>query len=133
MAHQLGGARLTATSSPRGPGKTILGDEALPVGRHTETIVWTVLGHRLRRPCSVPQEIPTPIRSLPYSRESPSIRSSLTFEGHISQSCGADIHSVYSFLTGTHRLSFSAAAWGIHPSPCIEKDASIASPAFSLE
>ena len=58
MAHHLGRARLTAASPPRGPGKTPLGDEALPVGRHTETIVWTALGHRLRRPCSVPQEIP---------------------------------------------------------------------------
>ena len=25
----------------------------------TETIVWTVVGHKLRRPCSVPQEIPS--------------------------------------------------------------------------
>ena len=58
MAHHLGRARLTAASPPRGPGKTPLGDEALPVGCHTETIVWTVLGHRLRRLCSVPQEIP---------------------------------------------------------------------------
>ena len=32
--------------------------EALPVGCHTGTIVWTVLGHRLRRLCSVPEEIP---------------------------------------------------------------------------
>ena len=58
MAHHLGRARLTSASPPRGPGKTPLGDEALPVGCHTGTIVWTVLGHRLRRLCSVPQEIP---------------------------------------------------------------------------
>ena len=37
---------------------TPLGDEGLPVGCHTETTVWTVFGYRLRRPCSVPQEIP---------------------------------------------------------------------------
>ena len=63
MAHHLGRARLTAASPPLGPGKTPLGDEALPVGCNTETIVWTVLGHRLRRLCSVPQEI-TCINSL---------------------------------------------------------------------
>ena len=58
MAHHLGRAWLTEASPPRGPGKTPLGDEALPVGCHTETIVWTVLGHRLRRLYSAPQEIP---------------------------------------------------------------------------
>ena len=63
-----------------------------------------------------PRRFHTPIPSLPHSRESPSIGSSLTFEGHISQSCGADIHSVHSFLTGTRRLILSAAAWGIHTS-----------------
>ena len=67
MAHYLGRARLTSASPPHGPGKTLLVDEALPVGCHTETIVWTVLGHRLRRLCSVPQEDPhSPIRSLPH-------------------------------------------------------------------
>ena len=60
------------------------------------------------------------------------MRSSLTFEGHISQSCGADIHSVHSFLAGIRRLILSAAAWGIHPSPCMEIDAFIASPALNL-
>ena len=58
MAHHLGRARLTSASPPCGPGKTLLGDKALPVGCHTETIVWTVLGHKLRRFCSAPQEIP---------------------------------------------------------------------------
>ena len=58
MAHHLGRARLTSTSPPHGPGKTLLGDEALPVGCNMETIVRTVLGHRLQRLCSVPQEIP---------------------------------------------------------------------------
>ena len=58
MAHHLGRAKLTAASPPRGPGKTPLGDEAPPAGCHTETIVWTVLSHRLRRLCSVPPEIP---------------------------------------------------------------------------
>ena len=57
MAHHLGWGRLTLASPPRGPGKTPLGDEALSMGFHTETIVWTVLDHRLRRVCSVPQEI----------------------------------------------------------------------------
>ena len=38
--------------------KTRLGDKAPPVGYHTRTIVWAVLGDRLRRLCSVPQEIP---------------------------------------------------------------------------
>ena len=58
MTDHLGRVMLTAASPPRGPGKTPLGDEALPVGCHTETIVWTVLGHRLWRLCSFPQEIP---------------------------------------------------------------------------
>ena len=57
MAHHLSRARLTSASPPRGSGKTPLSDEALPVRFHTETIVWTVLGHRLQRLCSVPQEI----------------------------------------------------------------------------
>ena len=58
MTHHLGRARLKSASPPRGPRKTSLGDEALPVGWHTETIVWTVLDNRLWRLCSVPQEIP---------------------------------------------------------------------------
>ena len=45
-----------------------------------------------------PRRFHSPIRSLPYSRESPSIESSLTFKGHISQSYGAVIHSKHSFL-----------------------------------
>ena len=49
-----------------------------------------------------------------------------------SQSCGANMHSVHSFLTGTRRLNLSAAAWGIHPSPCMGIDAFIASPTFNL-
>ena len=49
MAQHLGRARLTSASPPRGPGKAPLGDEALAVGCHTETISWTVFGHRLRR------------------------------------------------------------------------------------
>ena len=57
MTHHLGRARLTLTSPPRRPGKTPLSDKALPVGCHMETIIWTVLGHRLRRLCSFPQEI----------------------------------------------------------------------------
>ena len=135
MAHHLGRARLTAASPPRGPGKTLLGDKALPVGCPTETIVWTVLGH-----CShhcgglavFSKRFHSPIPSLLHLIESPSISSSLTFEEHIPQSCGADIHSVHSFLIGTRRLIFSAAAWGIHPSPCMGIDASVASPAFNL-
>ena len=63
-----------------------------------------------------PRRFHTPIRSLPHSRESLFTESSLTFEGHISQSCGANIHSVRSFLADTRRLILSAAAWGIHPS-----------------
>ena len=58
MTDHLGGARLTAASPPRGPGKTLLGDEALPVGCLMKTIVWTVLGHRLhgdKRVYSVPR------------------------------------------------------------------------------
>ena len=89
-----------------------------------QTMVWTVFGHRLRAACSIPWRFHTPIRSLPHSRESPSISSSLTFKGHISQSCGADIHLVHSFLTGTRRLILSATAWGIHPSQCMGIDAS---------
>ena len=127
----LGRARPTSTWRPCGPGKTPLGDEVLPVGCHTETIVWTVFGHRLQRLCRG-FAFHTPIPSLTYSRESPSIESSLTFKGHISQSCGADIQSVHSFLTGTRRLILSVAAWGIHPSSYIGIDASIASPAFNL-
>ena len=79
-----------------------------------------------------PRRFHTPICSLPHSRESPFIESSLTFEGHRSQSCGADIHSFHSFFTATRTLIHSAAAWGIHPSPCMGIDTSIASPAFSL-
>ena len=52
-----------------------------------------------------PRRFHTPIRTLPHSRDSSSIESSLRFEGHISQSCGADIHSVHSFLAGTRRHS----------------------------
>ena len=58
MAHHLGRARLTSTSPPHEPGMTPLGDETLPEGCHTETIVWAVLGHRLLALCSVPHEIP---------------------------------------------------------------------------
>ena len=125
MAHRLGRARLTSASPPRGPRKTPLGDEVLPMGCHKETTVWTVLGHRPRR-------FHTPIRSFPNSRESSSIESSLIFEGLISQSCDADIHSVHLFLAGTCRLILSAAAWGIHPSSCMGMDAFIASPAFNM-
>ena len=64
MTHHLDKARPTAASHPRGPGKIPLGDEALPVGCHTETIVWTVFGHRLWRLCSAPQEIPYTISLL---------------------------------------------------------------------
>ena len=53
MAHYLGRARLKAALHPHGPGKTPVGDKALPVGCHTKTIVWNVLSHRLRRLCSV--------------------------------------------------------------------------------
>ena len=74
----------------------------------------------------------TPLRAFPHSRESPSIESSLTFEENISRSCSADIHSVHSFLAGTHRLILRAAAWVIHSSPCMGIDASIASPAYNL-
>ena len=118
MAHHLGRARLTAASPPRGPGKTPLGD-----AKHSQ---WDAIrkgsfGLFSVRDCGdlavSPRRFYTPVRSLPPSRESPSIGSSLTFEGHISKSCGADIHSVHSFLTGTRRLILSAAAWGIHPSP----------------
>ena len=73
-----------------------------------------------------PRRFHTPVHSEPHSRESPSIGSSLTSKGHISQSCGADIHSIHSFLAGTRRLIFSAAAWDINPSPCMGIDASIA-------
>ena len=79
-----------------------------------------------------PRRFHAPKRSLPHSRESPSINYSLTFEGHILQSCGADIHSVHSFPTGTRRLILSAAPWGIHPSPSMGVDAFIASPVFNL-
>ena len=79
-----------------------------------------------------PRRLHTPIRSLPHSRESPSLGPSLTFEGHIAQSCGADIHSVHSFLAGTRRPILSAAAWGILPSSCMGIDASVASSAFNL-
>ena len=60
MTCRLGRARLTLTLPPRGPGKTPLGDEALPVGCHTEPPfgLFLVIGHRLQRLCSVPQEIP---------------------------------------------------------------------------
>ena len=79
-----------------------------------------------------PRRFHTPICFAPHSRESPFIGSSLTFEGRLSQSCGADILSVHSFLAGTRRLIRSAAAWGIHPSSCMAIDASIASPASNL-
>ena len=79
-----------------------------------------------------PRRYHTSICSLPHSRESPSIETCLTFERYISQSCGAHIHSVYSFLAGTLRLILSATAWGIHPSPCLEIDVSIASLASNL-
>ena len=49
------------------------------------------------------------IRSLPRSRESPSIESSFTFKGHISQSCSADIRSLHSFLAGSRRQSQAVA------------------------
>ena len=38
MTHHLGGARLTAASPPRGPGKTPLGDEALLASFKRETV-----------------------------------------------------------------------------------------------
>ena len=79
-----------------------------------------------------PRRFHTPIRSYPLSRGRPSIDSPLTFEGHISQSCGADIRSVHSFLTNTRRLTLSAATWGIHPSPCMGIDAFITSPTLNL-
>ena len=79
-----------------------------------------------------PRRFHTPIRSAPHSRESPFIGSSLTSEGHISESCGAYMYSVHLFLAGTRRLIFSAAACGIHPSSCMGIDASTASPAFNL-
>ena len=79
-----------------------------------------------------PRRFHTPIRSLPDSKERPSIESSLTLKGHISKSCGAVNHSVHSFIAGTRRLILSAAAWGIHPFSCMGIDASIASPAFNL-
>ena len=79
-----------------------------------------------------PRRFHTPVNSEPHSRESPSIDSSLTLEGHISQLCGTDIHSIHSFLAGTHRLVLSATAWGIHPSPCMGIEANIASLAFNL-
>ena len=66
-----------------------------------------------------PERFHTPVHSEPHLRESPSIGSYLSFEGHISRSRGTDIHSVQSFLAGTHRLILSAAFGGIHPSPCI--------------
>ena len=39
-----------------------------------------------------PRRFHTPVYSEPHSRESPSIGSSLAFQRHISQSCGAVIH-----------------------------------------
>ena len=98
MAHHLERARLTSTSPPRGPGKTPLGDEAFPVGCYTETIVWTVLVTDCGGFAVSFRRFHTPIRSALHSRKSPSIGSSLAFEGHITQSCGADIHPVHSFL-----------------------------------
>ena len=62
------------------------------------------------------------MRCQPHSRESPSIGSSLTIKGHISQACGSDIHSVQSFLTGTRRLILSAHSHGkmpVYRAPCI--------------
>ena len=79
-----------------------------------------------------PRRFHTPVHSETHSRERPSIGSSHTFEGHISQSCGADIHSVHSFLTGTCTPILSAAVWGIHSSLYMWIDASIAPPAFNL-
>ena len=81
---------------------------------------------------SSPRIFHTPVLSKPHSTEGPSIGSSLTFEGHISQSCGADIHSLHSFFAGIRSLIFSAAACGIRPSPCMGIDAPIASPTFNL-
>ena len=78
------------------------------------------------------REFSTPFHSEPHSRESSSIGSSLTFEGHILQACGADIHSVHLFLAGTRRLILSAATWCIHPSPRMGIGASIVSSAFNL-
>ena len=54
MAHHIGRARLTSALPPNGPGKTPPGGRALPVGCHTRTIIWTELGRKLRRHCSVP-------------------------------------------------------------------------------
>ena len=120
MAHHLRRARLTAASPPRGPGTK---------HSHWDAILKWPFRLFLITDCGgvavSPRRFHTPIRSLPHSRESPSIDSSLTFEGHISRSCGADIHWVHSFLTGTRRLILSAAAWGIHPPPCMGIDASI--------
>ena len=42
--HYLGRARHSPASPPRGPWEAPLGDEALPVRCHTETISWTVFG-----------------------------------------------------------------------------------------
>ena len=53
MAHHIGRARLTSASLPNGLGKTPPGSRALPVGCHPGTIIWTELGRRLRRFCSV--------------------------------------------------------------------------------
>ena len=113
MTHHLGRASLTAASPPRGPGKTPLGDEQLPVECPTETIVLTILGRGF---AVSSRRFHTPIRSLPHSRESPSIESSLIFEGQISQSCGADIHLVHLFLTGTHRCN---GKMPVYRAPCI--------------
>ena len=97
----------------------------MPYGNDRLDCFWSQAAEALQCP---PRRFHTPIRSLPHSRERASIGSPLTFEGHISQSCGADIRSVYSFLTGTRRLILSAATWGIHPSACMGIDAFIGHP-----
>ena len=118
-------------STPHAPGKTPLGNEAFPLERIRKRSFGLFLVTDCGGLAVSPRRFHIPIRSLPHSRERPSISSSLTFEGHIAQSCGADIHSVHSVLTGNWRLILSAAACGIHPSPCMGIDASIASFAFN--
>ena len=100
MTHHLGRARLTSASPPRGPWKTPLGYDALQVGCHTEKIVWTVLGHRLPRFCSVPQEIHS-FSSL-ISRRHLQTHSQRHCLGHTSFSMHADrrVYSVPCFRPG---------------------------------
>ena len=88
----LGRAMLTSAWPLRGPGKAPLGDEALPVGCYTQTISWTVFGHRLWRLCSVPQEIPYTNSPQALLKREPVYRFSSHIQGHLSQSCGAVIH-----------------------------------------